>query len=77
MVPNPQNEEKVVLILAGVRSIGTQSAAMALHKGFDRMGRRLCDAKYRGGINIPARLVRGTLKEGLRGQVLEDFIFID
>ena len=61
LVPNPYNEEKVVLLVAGTEAIGTQAGLIALAKGKDRLGQALRDNnKY--DPTVPARLVKAVLE---------------
>lgn len=57
-IPNPYNEEKSIIVLAGVRNIGTKASVLALTKFTDKV---LSDYE---GEDIWARVVKGLDMDG-------------
>lgn len=67
ILPSPFNAQKVVLILAGLRTTGTQAALLALCKAFE-------EKLYSTTKSIPQLLVKATeIEERLGKQLVRDF----
>lgn len=59
LVPNPYNEKRDILIIAGTNRLGTQAAAMALAECTDEIRKNNLPALKSGKGLIPAKIIAG------------------